>query len=128
MIECINENGGKTAGNGAAIGYADADQDISTYGNVLAVKYNGFKPRRVSIRNGEYDNFWSTQWLYVDPNEPGYTAKDAVVKSLMAYASDPDNIPTGKTLYWAAKNEMSYMKGTDQEYPGYTSPVERELP
>lgn len=119
-MKCIN-------GLSGAIGYADADQltgsGATTYPNVAATRYQGFEPKRVNIRNGLYD-FWSTQWLYINGSNYGSTSPErAMYNALLAYAANPANISTAtvgaKADYWAAKNEMVYMKGNDQGYPAY---------
>jgi hypothetical protein len=112
-----------------AIGYADADQleGSKNYPNVHAVKYNGVEPRRWTIRNGWYD-FWSAQWTYEDPNEPGYATKHPVVAALAAYAAVPGNIPGTKARYWATQDEMVYMKSSDKTYPGYQGASSPQTP
>mgnify|MGYP005841632137 CR=1 FL=1 len=125
MMNCINGSGGW---NGlGAIGYADADQALSLPANTKALKYNGETASRVNVRNGLYD-FWSVQWLYEDPSAPGYSTTHPWVSQLMAFASVPANIPSSKAAYWAAKDEMNFLKGTDQEYPGYTGCVDCQTP
>lgn len=127
MMKCINGSGSWT-GTGA-IGYADADQaaSLGSYPNVSALKYQGEAPSRVTIRNGIYD-FWSTQWLYEDPNEPNYSLTHPVVTELMDYAAEPANVPASKAQWWATKKEMVYMKTTDQQYPGYVGAEDPQTP
>ncbi|MCU0588418.1 MAG: substrate-binding domain-containing protein [Syntrophobacteraceae bacterium] len=117
MMNCINGSG--TWNGLGAIGYADADQALALPANTKALKYNGEAGSRVNVRNGLYD-FWSVQWLYEDPAAPGYSNTHPLVTELMAYASVPANVPSTKAAYWAAKDEMNFLKGTDQEYPAFT--------
>jgi hypothetical protein len=114
MMNCINGSG--TWNGLGAIGYADADQALSLPANTKALKYNGETASRVNVRNGLYD-FWSVQWLYEDPTAPGYSTTHPLVSELMEFAAVPANVPTTKAAYWAALDEMNYLKGTDQEYP-----------
>jgi hypothetical protein len=106
-----------------AIGYADADQleGTSNYPNTHALKYNGVEPRRTKVRNGEYD-FYSNQWLYfkraLTPHET----------SLIAFASNPDNIPSTKAKFWATADEMVFNKADDRSYPGYVGADDPQVP
>jgi ABC-type phosphate transport system substrate-binding protein len=102
MVNCVKLTG--------AIGYADADQ--SAAGAIDRLKYNGFYPNYATIKDGEYDNFWSLQNLY-------YHGPDALIESLCNYAGDPANLPVAKAPYWAAACEMTFMKEHDWLYPGY---------
>jgi hypothetical protein len=115
-MNCINTKVG-------AIGYADADQLEGTdnYPNVHALKYNGVEPRRTKVRNGEYD-FYSNQWLYFK------TALTPLQQNLIAFASDPDNIPGSKAKFWATKGEMWFNKANDRVYPGYVGATDPKLP
>ncbi|NLI81620.1 MAG: hypothetical protein GX443_08030 [Deltaproteobacteria bacterium] len=134
MMKCINGSGSWT-GQGA-IGYADADQSLSSYTNTKALKYNGEAPTRVNIRNGLYD-FWSVQWLYENPSAPNYSTTHPWISTgvdaapgwgLMEFASKAGNVPSTKALYWAAKDEMNFMKATDQNYPGYVGCTDCQTP
>lgn len=124
MMNCINTQTG-------AIGFADADQSLASYTNTVRVKYQGEAASRVNIRNGRYD-FWSTQWIYENPNAPEYSTTHPWVSNasngLMEFAADPDNIPSSKTGFWAAKSEMRYMKSSDKAYPTYTDPTAPQTP
>lgn len=130
MMKCVNGSGEWT-GEGA-IGYADADQSLSTYTDTTALKYNGRKASRINIRNGVYDNFWSTQWLYEDPAEPNYALTHGVVTSMVDFASDPGNITYAtlgvKANYWATMKEMVWMKSSDAGYPTYIGATEQMYP
>jgi len=121
-MACVN-------GLTGAIGYADADQlaGSSNYPNVHALNYQGVEPMRWKIRNGEYD-FWSAQWIYEDPNEPGYSSLHPIVTKLIAYAANPAKIPATKADYWASQGEMVYTKATDWAYPGYTGASNPQTP
>jgi hypothetical protein len=128
---CFNDKSGDEMncvnGNLGAIGYADADQSLSSYGNTARLKYQGEEASRVNIRNGRYD-FWSTQWIFENPAAPNYNVTHPWVVALMNFASDPDNVPSTKAAYWAAKNEMTFMKGTDFEYPLYLGASDPQTP
>lgn len=131
MIKCVNGNSTATPTGSAigAIGYADADQAIGAAGtsqNVKAVKYNGHFGTRYSIRNGAYD-FWTTQWVYEDAARTS-TAQRPVVDALIAYASDPANVPATKAKYWATKDEMKFFKGSEAEYPYLLGAINPQLP
>ncbi|HVN94937.1 MAG TPA: hypothetical protein VMT62_00760 [Syntrophorhabdaceae bacterium] len=114
-MNCVNTQTG-------GIGFADADQAEScgtgkTYVNTAAVKYNGFYPRRITIRNGQYDNFWSAQHLYVKAVDD-----TPVVQKLMQFANDPTKITAmggNPAKYWASQAEMVYWKDDPSAYPGY---------
>jgi len=122
-MKCINGNYGTTY----AIGYADADQleGTSSYPNVYQPKYNGFAPTRVNIRNGLYD-WWSAQWMYEAPGE--LTNIHKVITDLVAFASLPANIPSTKAKFWAAQNEMTWMKGSDFKYPTFQGANDPQTP
>lgn len=123
-VNCIKGSGSWT-GTGA-IGYSDADQATSS--TMVRLAYNGEQASRVNIRNGRYD-FWTKEWAYQDRNATGYSNTSPYVTAMITYAADPAHIPdatasapwagTDKTLYWATVAEMTYMKGSDREYPGY---------
>lgn len=108
LVNCVKGSGAWTGAG--AIGYADADQPAS--GNMKRLKYNGVYPNYATIKDGEYDNFWSLQNLY-------YHGPDALIEALCAYAGDPAKLPVSKAPYWAATCEMNYMKEHDWLYPGY---------
>ena len=122
LMRCVDQLTG-------AIGYVDADRLAGTknYENTHAVKYQGVEPTRETIRNGWYD-FWSAQWIYEDPNEPNYAVTNPVVTELMAFASDPANIPSTKADYWSTASEMVYTKGTDWAYPKFTGASNPQTP
>ena len=143
-MKCVNLTSG-------AVGYADADQALSmqplwgalgksgspTYANTVQLSFEGVVPSRRAIRNGEYDNFFSKEWVFQDPTSPTFTgAQGAFLTSLVTNAGatgliDQLSTPTAMSAtdragFWAAfgeKNgsvvneEMWYMKDTDQLYP-----------
>ncbi len=106
---CVNTLAG-------AIGYADADQGLSSYTNVTALKYNGIPARRNMIRNGAYD-FFSNQWMYEKAGLD--SARHDLVVELADFAANPANLPASKAAYWAAKAEMVFNKSGDSAYPVY---------
>ncbi|TWJ16693.1 type 2 periplasmic-binding domain-containing protein [Geobacter argillaceus] len=128
-MKCINNNANLTTPG--AIGYADGDQDLTSFTNVAALKYNGLLPRRNMIRNGAYD-FFSNQWLYENPAKTPATGADTtkhtLITQLNTFAGNPANIPTSKAPYWAAKSEMVWNKATDQTYPVYAFPTAPQTP
>ncbi len=126
-MRCIKENGGVSTDDSGAIGYADADQcgnsgicaplgpvTISgvtfTDSGATLIAYQGALPTKSNIQNGVYD-FWSTQWLYLCPGSSA--AQTAWANDLCAFASDPDNMPSGKTAWWPTANEMRVIKTSD---------------
>jgi ABC-type phosphate transport system substrate-binding protein len=124
-MKCVNQLSG-------AIGYADADQSLTSYTSVSALKYQGARGTRVNIRDGIYD-FWSNQWLYypgleAPEVEPNYTTTHPVYLDMATYASDPANIPSTKSRYWATADEMIYGKATDQSYPLYQGAANLQTP
>jgi len=121
-MKCIN-------GISGAIGYADADQltgtGAATYPNVAAVKYQGYEPKRVNIRNGLYDA-WSFHMLYFDTYYAPYFSNGVyryIFNKLNDYVNNPNNISLSSleasANYWAPRDEMVYMKGVDWYYPVY---------
>jgi hypothetical protein len=133
-MKCVNGTipGFTTGSDWGAIGYADADQSVSSYTKTKAMKYQGMYGTRVNIRNGMYD-FWAHQWLYypgleAPVVEPNYATTHPVYEDLVAYASDPANIPSTKAKFWATANEMVYGKENDQSYPRYTGATNPQTP
>lgn len=112
MMKCINANGGYSTDDGGAIGYADADQSLSSYTNVRQTKYNGEAATKYNIVNGLYD-FWSAQWLFAQSGEV-----NSWVTALTTYATKAANVPSTKSTYWAAAEEMKVEKTpSDSSYP-----------
>jgi ABC-type phosphate transport system substrate-binding protein len=109
MMSCINSKAN-------SIGYADADQ--TNLASTKSVTYMGAAPTKSNIANGVYE-FWSNQWIYEDPSEPGYAQKHPVVAALMTYAQNPDNIPFPKNQWWATSSEMKVKKANDFAYPTF---------
>jgi len=153
-MTCVN-------GTLGAIGYADADQALSMnplwtalgntgnakYASTMPLKFEGIMPSRRAIRNGEYDNFYSKEWIFQDPTSPTFTgAHSAFMLSLvtngstglMDQLSTPGAIDaTDRASFWAAfgetngavvNNEMYYMKDTDQLYPKVVAPNDGQTP
>ncbi|HUN55825.1 MAG TPA: substrate-binding domain-containing protein [Smithella sp.] len=111
-LGCINSYAG-------AIGYADADKEVSLtnhtvngYANIQQIAYQGEYPSADAIANGRYD-FWTNEWAYKDPTltTPLLTA----VNSLLSYVSG--HIPTSEQPFWMDQNAMTFEKATDQAYP-----------
>jgi hypothetical protein len=98
-----------------SVGYADADKGIAAGG--FRMTYNGEEPIRKNIVNGKY-SFWSAQWLYEDPDEPGQPTIGTWIQDLVDFASDPDNLViVGKDGYWAAQGELQMNKANDFAWP-----------
>ncbi len=119
LMNCVNSLSG-------AIGYADADQleGTANYPNVVALKYQGVEPRRTKVRNGEYE-FYTNQWLYSRTlTNPLLTW----VRDLVAYASDPENVPSTKARFWATLDEMQFNRPTDDAYPGFVGANNPQTP
>jgi hypothetical protein len=140
-IGCVNSKAG-------AIGYADADQALSmptlwaalgktgnpTYANTIALAYEGIMPSRRALRNGEYDDFYSLEWVFQDPSDPNMTGTPLLMfQTLMAQLALPTAIDaTDRKAFWASygetngvkvNEEMWFMKTTDQAYPGTANPA-----
>ena len=136
MMNCIN--GGNWAGNGTggvnwpaygAIGYADADR-ANLANTAGPLNYQGEAPNRVNIRNGRYD-FWTLEWLYLDPANADYLASKAMIDAMEGFAGDPVNLTTlipSKANYWATKAEMKVKKVSDPSYPVRQVPTSPQLP
>jgi ABC-type phosphate transport system substrate-binding protein len=125
LMKCVNALPG-------AIGYADCDQLVGSkaktgqdfpYENVHAVKLDGIECKRAKIRNGEYP-FYSANWNFWRSTDP----EAGLIGDLIAYASDPDNLPVGKQAYWAAKSEMVFLKGSDTAWPVFVGASEPQVP
>lgn len=119
MMNGIQRNAGYA--DGAAVGYADSDKisDITTpptsgYTNCVRMNYMGEVGNRSNIVNGLYD-FWSAQWLFESDEDP-QDIQD-LVEDLAEFASDPANIPSANSNWWAAQDEMKWEKSTDYAYP-----------
>ncbi len=99
-----------------AVGYADADADISTYSGVVGpIKYNGFYPNSQNIINGIYD-FYADQTVYLSGNAD---AKQKAVADKLLGTGGYLNDATGSHLtgtayrnFWAASAEMKVVRGS----------------
>ncbi len=153
-MNCVNNNLG-------AIGFADSDQALAmnplatvlsrtnSYPNVMALKYEGVEGSRRAIRNGEYDNFFSKEWVFQDPTSPTFTGgaigtfqanlvTNGAKTGLVDQLSTPSAInATDRRYFWAAfgetngvavNEEMFFMKDTDQLYPHPVSPANPQNP
>jgi hypothetical protein len=111
MMRCVNGSGA-WLGTGA-IGYADADQSLTSFTTTTRLALNGVPANETNIKKGAY-NFIGNQQLY------GITESHP----LCVYANDPAHI-TG--TYWAAQCEMIYTRVDGCEafgiqYKGNTCP------
>lgn len=95
MMRCVNGSG-SWSGSGA-IGYADADQILTSYPNTTRIALNGVTPSDKTIAGGNY-NFYGLQQLY------GITASHP----LCQFANNPANIANP---LWVAKCKMVYERG-----------------
>jgi hypothetical protein len=151
-LACIN-------GNTGAIGFADADQALYMvplapgngnavkYPNIMPLNFEGIVPSRRAIRNGEYDNFFSKEWVFQDPTSPTFTGTNGATLLAMVYngstglidqLSTPGAISaTDRRNFWAAfgevngtivDQEMVYMKSVDKVYPGYEGAFDQQYP
>jgi ABC-type phosphate transport system substrate-binding protein len=99
LMACVN-------GNAGGVGYADADQGLSSYPNVKAVTYNGVAPTKANITNGLYD-FYTVQNLYTaTPTTPDMT-------SLCSFMKNPAN---NNNAWYANACEMRYIRADDGSY------------
>jgi hypothetical protein len=99
----------------AAVGYMDADQPST--GNYVQIKYNGVTASRQALRNGWYD-FFSMQNMYFNGSDTtNYTPVAPVVTALVAFASNPANIPAAEAGFWSTKGEMRVIKANDTTFP-----------
>lgn len=98
-MKCINGSGSWT-GTGA-IGYADADQSLSSYGNTVRLTVNGYAPSRQTIAMNEYF-FWSMQKLY-------FGTGDANLSHVCTYVSDPTKITN---QLWTPACMMEYERAS----------------
>jgi len=128
LLSCMNTQ--LTAGKGA-IGYADADTDLTKSGAIPAgnlvgpLKYNGNYPNSQNIKSGVYD-LYADQTLYLAPtavvaDAQGAKQSDAVAL-LMGYLNDTTgshlNTPGYKFHnYWAASSEMQVGRGSSPLNP-----------
>jgi ABC-type phosphate transport system substrate-binding protein len=109
MMKCVNGSGTWT-GSGA-IGYADADQSLSSYPNISILDLNGVAPSENTIKHGAY-NFYGLQQLY------GVSASDP----FCSFAGNPANI---SNPVWVARCKMNYSRADGCEAFGlqYVTPT-----
>jgi ABC-type phosphate transport system substrate-binding protein len=98
-MACVN-------GNSGGVGYADADQSLSSYPNVHAVTYNNVAPSKANIMNGQYD-FYTVQNLYTATPVPSDMA------TLCSFMKNPANNPN---TWYASACEMKYLRADDAFY------------
>jgi hypothetical protein len=120
-MKCVNQNAGQSTSSFAAVGYADADQELNcgpgkTYASTAAVNHEGVPALKDNIKNGVY-NFWSAQWCY--ECAPSNTTLHPWVQNLMTFASDAANLPASKAAYWASNGEMNVEKANDFAMPQF---------
>lgn len=141
MMKCVNENGLYTTASAAAIGYADADANVSAYNtdgtytkkyaSVKELKYNGLgegiTPANLAtygasalknqIKYGQYE-FWSSQWMYLDRSTED-TNTEALYDKMMTYASKTTLPCPGIGCYWLTGSELKVKKGNDSVIPTF---------
>ena len=98
LMKCVNQNGGQSTTNYAAVGYADADQALrcgpgQTYANTTEIDHEGVSAAKDNIKYGVY-NFWAAQWLF--ECDPGNPTLHPWMLNLMNFASDAANLPVSK--------------------------------
>lgn len=113
MMYCVNTQAG-------AIGYADADQALSSYANVTGpIKYQGVLPSKAAIIYGNYD-FWANQHMYYSVATSEDTEKMAAVQSVYDYINNADNLnAAGYGGYWVTEDEIMFKKDSDFDYPSH---------
>ena len=107
MMKCINGSG--TWMGPGAVGYASADQNLSTYSLTAQVTFNGVAPTKTNVQNGAYD-FWTIGHLYTT------TSTDQWLNALVTYARNPAHITTPG---YSSECCMIYTKNADTYYPTY---------
>jgi hypothetical protein len=144
QLNCVNgiiDNSSTSAGysNIGAIGYTDADRSVASVSGSMGthttmVSYNGVQPSRRNIRNGLYD-FWSKNYLYYSPtgaNAPSSGSNYTVFNALATYADSAARftaLSSGKGNFWAAIDEMHFMKTHANYLPGHVaSPAHPQNP
>ena len=143
-VKCINGNsvvagypaGDSSTGSGSvgAIGQLDCNQPVSvsnTSQNVHKIKYNGQPGHRNTIRNGNYD-FFNNLYMYEQKSIAG-TDQDKLIHALTPYLQEPAHvnaaaIGSADAACIAAKNEMTWNKDKDGNYPGYVGAVSKQTP
>jgi ABC-type phosphate transport system substrate-binding protein len=98
-MACIN-------GNSGGVGYADADQSLSSYTSTHQVTYNGTTPAKANIVGGLYD-FYSVQNLYTATPVP------SDMSTLCAFMKNPAN---NTNTWYANACEMKYIRADDGAY------------
>jgi ABC-type phosphate transport system substrate-binding protein len=97
-MKCVNgaglSSGAYWDGTGA-IGYADADQDLTNYPATHRLTFNGVVPTRANVINSSYP-FITVQNMYVTPGN----AADATLIALCNHAADPINVHRANG-FWA---------------------------
>jgi len=121
---CVNDNAG-------AIGFADSDQTAkmtpwvttSAYPNAMVLNWEGITPSRRAVRNGEYDNFFSKEWIWENTKSPNYGTWSGFktgIKPYVTWLLNPANGGTSLSYnWWATLCEMTFMKDHDFTYPYY---------
>jgi len=103
-MKCVN-NTGSVSGD-YAVGYADADQDLSSYPNVIRASYNGVAPSHANVSNGLYD-FWTVQNLYTTSPVPADMAAVCTYFTTCAHNTNP---------YYNTLSQMHWNKVSDTTY------------
>jgi hypothetical protein len=143
MMKCINNGSGSANKHGSTqiataglIGYADCDQALDMYplyqyygGHtdkwdfVNPLKFEGVQCSRRAIRNGEYDNFYSKEWVFQDQTNATFNGNNFLLglvhcpagsgtctplSGLMDVLSQPSSISsTDRKDFWAAYSEIN---------------------
>lgn len=141
MMKCVDENGLYATTSAAAIGYADADANVSAYNTdgtytkkyarVKELKYNGLgegiTPANLAtygasalknqIKYGQYE-FWSSQWMYLDRSTEN-TNTEALYDKMMTYAANTSLPCPGIGCYWLTSKELMVKKANDTSVPKF---------
>ncbi len=110
-MNCISNNAG-------GVGYADADQSLSSYPSVHQLTYNGVAANKANITAGKYD-FYTVQNLYTTSSVPTDMANLCTYMQVPAHNSNP---------YYANTCEMRYIKAGDTLYNSYNVDYDNGCP
>jgi hypothetical protein len=106
LMRCVNGISGTWSGAGA-IGYADADQSLSSYPNTARITYDNILPITANVDDYTH-SFVSIQNLYASTT----TAANNVFIDLCTYASQPSTI-TAVNPNWSASCHMKHIKNSN---------------
>jgi hypothetical protein len=105
LMRCVNGSGSWT-GSGA-IGYADADQSLGSYPNVVRLTIDGVSPLGAQVDDYTH-SFVSIQNMYASTTN----AADPIYQDLCTYASQPSVI-AAVNPNWSASCNMKRIKNSN---------------